>query len=122
MGALDGSRSTDRVVVLSLVGEHDAYESDHLARALAGVLAEDDERPIIIDLASATFIDSTLVFVISRASKEAESRGRTLVVHVPPSAGEYVHRLVAMASLESFLPIVYAWESALVRVGATSAA
>jgi anti-anti-sigma factor len=120
-GVVDGSPTTSEVVVLSLRGEHDTFEAERLAHALGGVWEPGDERPIIIDLADATFIDSTVLSVMLRALKEAERVERPLVIHLPPSAGEYVHRLIDTTGLDSVLPLVSSWDATLARAGVSEA-
>jgi anti-anti-sigma factor len=108
------------MIVLSLRGEHDTFEAERLAHALAGYWDEGDERPIIIDLADATFIDSTIISVVLRALQEAERRERTFLIHLPPTAGEHVHRMVETTGLGSVLPLVGSWDAAFARAGLPS--
>jgi anti-anti-sigma factor len=117
MGVLDGSRTSDTLIVIALKGEHDTFEAERLAHALARAWEPGDERPIIIDLAEATFVDSTVISVMLRALREAERVERTFLIHLPASAGKYVHQLFEMSGIDSVLPIARSWDTVLARTG-----
>ena len=70
---------TPGVRAVSLVGEGDLYSAPHLDGALNDALA-DDPVVVVVDLAAATFIDSTILGVLVKSAKSARGRGCDFVV------------------------------------------
>ena len=70
---------TPGVRAVSLVGEGDLYSAPELESALADALA-DDPVVVVVDLAAATFIDSTILGVLLKTAKRARSSGSDLVL------------------------------------------
>ena len=66
------------VVVVSAGGELDAFAASDLSQAFARVTGEDR---IVVDLETASFLDSTALGIVVRAIREVdERRGRSLIV------------------------------------------
>ncbi len=79
-----------------LVGELDA----HTAGQLADLLVEPPDRPIEIDVAAVTFMDSSGLRVLVDAAQRMREAGRELVIsNAPPS----VRRLVEISGLQAHL-------------------
>lgn len=68
-------------VVVTLHGELDMATCPALEQALGEAL--DSGRPVIVDMASLTFMDSTGISVLLGACRRAEEAGRSLVVRSP---------------------------------------
>jgi anti-anti-sigma factor len=81
--------------VVSLLGEHDISMVDALRDRLAEAFTHDPR--LIIDLAEATFVDSTVLGVLFAVANQAtgESAGETLALVVTP--GSTVERTIALA-------------------------
>jgi anti-anti-sigma factor len=81
--------------VVSLLGEHDISMVDALRDRLAEAFTHDPR--LIIDLAEATFVDSTVLGVLFAVANQAtgESAGETLALVVTP--GRTVERTIALA-------------------------
>jgi anti-anti-sigma factor len=81
--------------VVSLLGEHDISMVDALRDRLAEAFTHDPR--LIIDLAEATFVDSTVLGVLFAVANQAtgQSAGETLALVVTP--GSTVERTIALA-------------------------
>jgi anti-sigma B factor antagonist len=93
----------DRAVV-TLIGEHESYTADKLARQLSGLLAEG--AGVTLDLTQATFIDSTVVGVLIAASRRAADAGLDFSLLMGEETGWPVRRLLEVTGLDAQLPIV----------------
>ena len=93
--------------VVSLQGEHDISMVDALRDRLAEAFTHDPR--LIIDLAEATFVDSTVLGVLFAVANQAtgESAGETLALVVTP--GSTVERTIALAGFTP--PIVATYPS-----------
>ena len=93
--------------VVSLLGEHDISMVDALRDRLAEAFTHDPR--LIIDLAEATFVDSTVLGVLFAVANQAtgESAGETLALVVTP--GSTVERTIALAGFTP--PIVATYPS-----------
>src|SRR3954454_13429908 len=115
----DGEMTSTEIVVqrarpgtalVSLIGEHDAYNAPKLSNELAALLAE--ELDVIVDLRRATFIDSRTVGVLLEALAAARGRGRRLVLWIDDQTGPSVRKLVEVTRLGVVIPIVRSLEEA----------
>jgi anti-anti-sigma factor len=88
----------DRAVV-RLLGEHEAYTADKLARTLCVLI--DDGLDVGIDLRETAFIDSTVIGVLLAASRRASEHKRAFQLLLGPSTGWPVHRLLEVTRLEA---------------------
>jgi len=70
--------------VVVLGGEHDLYSADRLQQTFDDLLLGNEH--LIADLSSADFIDSTIIGVLIKTSKEADGRARkfTIVLGTAP--------------------------------------
>src|SRR3954452_18718267 len=84
--------------VVSLRGEHDLSTVPEIATALAAAPA----TPLVVDLTEATFIDSSVISELVRASN-AHSDGNFAVVIDPQSEPA---RVLSLAVLETIMPIL----------------
>lgn len=84
--------------VVALAGELDLASAQAVEREL-GRLAHDGDRPLVVDLAELTFIDSTGVRLLLSATR---ARDGGLVVRRPPPR---VRRVLQLAGVEALLRI-----------------
>jgi anti-sigma B factor antagonist len=78
---------------------------DHFDRAL------ESENGCILDLSGATFIDSSIIHALVRASRVARSRGQAVVLQLGTAA--IVERALKIAEIEQVLPRAHDREEAL---------
>jgi len=90
-------RRADAAARVVVAGEVDLASADRLREALESELGSG--RPILVDLASCTFIDSVGLSVLIQAAQRA---GRTLGIVSPSPA---VRRLIELTQLESLIPV-----------------
>jgi len=83
---------------VTLVGEHEAYTADKLAKHLRGLL--DEGVPVVIDLRQATFLDSTVIGVLIASQKRAHELGLEFVLRLGDDTGWPVRRLLEVTGLE----------------------
>ena len=107
--ALDGGFS-----VIRLRGEADAYSAPRVRDDLADALVTD--APLVIDLTSATFIDSTIIGVMLESLKQCEQLDRQFLLLLPDDAAPEGHRLFELTGLTSLMPVVGSWEEAARRL------
>jgi anti-anti-sigma factor len=89
---------------IALVGEHEAYSADKLARSLTGLI--DEGVSPTVDLRRATFVDSTLIGVLIAASRRAEAAGLQFRVRLGEETGWAVRRLLDITGLAAPLDVV----------------
>ncbi len=94
-------RQENERAVVSLVGEHDSFSADRLAREVRALL--DEGFDVEVDLREATFVDSTTVGVLIEAHRQAKETGRRLGVVIGPTTGWAVRRLFELTQLDSYL-------------------
>ena len=77
---MNTERVGDGACVISMAGEGDLHTAPELQRALDEALVS-GRNEIVVDLAAATFIDSTILGVLMSAAKRARSaRGEIVLV------------------------------------------
>ena len=84
---------------VALVGEHEAYTADKLAKHLRGLL--DEGMPVVVDLRHATFLDSTVVGVLIASRKRARELGLEFVLRLGEDTGWPVRRLLEVTGLDA---------------------
>jgi len=75
-------RLTNGTWVVAARGEVDLFTAPELERALAGPLTK-GAMQLVVDLAAATFIDSTALQVLLRVARQLEGKEGELVVVAP---------------------------------------
>ena len=88
---------------VSLVGDHDSYSADQIARTVHTLLAE--QRNVEIDLREATFLDSVTVGALIEAHRWARESGRGFSVVIGETTGWAVRRLFELTQLDSLLTV-----------------
>jgi anti-sigma B factor antagonist len=97
------SVSDDRAT-LALMGEHEAYSADKLARSLEGLV--DEGMDVVVDLRDTTFVDSTVVGVLLAASRRARQRGRRVALLLGRRTGWPVRRMFEVTGLRDEIDVV----------------
>lgn len=81
------SYTTDRdrrgVVVVSVVGELDAYTAPKIRGGLRAALTDSTTKQLRVDMAGVSFLDSSGISALIRCQAEADERGVALVVVNP---------------------------------------
>lgn len=105
MHANDISVTVDRNrATVFLVGEHEAYSADKLARQLDGLLAEG--VPVCVDLGRAEFIDSTVIGTLLAARNLARAQDLDFQLVLGDRTGWPVRRLLEVTGLGAHLDVV----------------
>ena len=91
------------VAMVSLLGEHDAYSAQRLARQLA--VLQYEGYAVVIDLSETSFIDSTVVSTLLRAQREAEELGLKFGLVLDDTTGWSVRRLLELTRLDKVFAI-----------------
>jgi anti-sigma B factor antagonist len=86
----------DRATV-ALIGEHEAYSADKLARHLTGLIQEG--VAVTVDLTRAEFIDSTVVGTLIGARRRALAAGLDFDFELGDGTGWPVRRLLEVIGL-----------------------
>jgi anti-anti-sigma factor len=90
--------------LVSLSGEHELFGAPKLQEQLDSLI--DDGLAIVIDLTDAIFLDSSIVGVLLKSQKIADSSGVDYAVVLGSSTGEPVRRMFEITGLSRILPIV----------------
>ena len=97
--------------IVTLVGEHEDFSVPEIERALDSAVQE--RRAVVVDLAQAEFISSTVVAILLRAREEAHVNGCRFAVVVDDTTGPAVQRLFEITGLGAILPLVSSRREAL---------
>jgi anti-sigma B factor antagonist len=110
----------DDVAVIAVGGEIDYQATPSLREWLATRVAA-GERRLLIDLSTATFIDSTAIGVLVGAAKRLQDAGDSLVV-VCPQGNRRVRRIFDIAGVaENVITLYPSREEALLALTPTEA-
>jgi anti-sigma B factor antagonist len=115
VGRLYFDTSEPGVAIVVLEGEHELFSAPKLQRQLEVLIGEG--LSLVVDLASATFLDSSVVAVLLRARDSAQDAGVSFAIVVDDSTGEPVRRMFEITGLASILPVVRTRAEALPRAG-----
>lgn len=113
MGRIRVDTSEPDVAIVILEGEHELFNATKLQRRLESLI--DEDIAVVIDLTSATFLDSSIVSVLLRARDRARRSGSRYAVVMDDSTGDSVRRMFEITGLSRFLPIVGSRAAALTR-------
>jgi anti-sigma B factor antagonist len=116
--ALDDSHGDVLFVVVR--GEHDIYTApalrDRLDQALSGQTesgAGDKPVGVVVDLSSATFLDSSILGALLEARRQALEKGVGYVVCLGESPEPGVQRILEITGLVPVFPVVRTRDEAL---------
>jgi anti-sigma B factor antagonist len=108
------TRRDPPAAVVALMGEHDAYSSEHLKNELAVIV--DGGRHVIVDLSDASFIDSTTLSVLLAGQKKAGGKGLGFALVLPNRDYTQVHQILEITGLERSFAIYAKLDQALAAV------
>ena len=108
---IEVDRSGDGVAVVVVIGEHDVYTAPSLRDQIQSVLKE--QRPFVIDLTPATFVDSSVLRVLLEARRQAQEEGLGFAVALGEGEAEGVRRILDVTGLMKIFPVLPAREEAL---------
>lgn len=103
------------VVTVILEGEHELFGATRLQRKLEALI--DSGLALVVDLTRATFLDSSIVAVLLRASKRASRGGTRYAIVLDESSGDSVRRMFEITGLDRYLSVVPSREAALSAAG-----
>ena len=101
-GELATARTDEGLSVLTITGEHDLSTAPALRRQLEDLLGDRDG--IIVDLSSATFIDSSILGAILDGKRRAADAGIGFAV-VHANSADGVGRVLDVTGLRAELPV-----------------
>ena len=90
--------ASGRVVVVSLVGEHDLSSAEHLRRTLLELSSH--VSLIVLDFDQTTFVDSSVLGVFAGACKRAAKHGNSMI---GVNARGIVLRALTMTGIDAVL-------------------
>jgi len=109
--------AAEDVVVVVVEGEHDIYTAPTLRERLDEALARGGG--IVIDLSTATFVDSSVLGALLDARRRALEAEQGFVVCVGESVEPGVQRILDVTGLVPVLPVVNGRDAAIDAVRAT---
>lgn len=115
MGSIHIDTNEPGVAIVSLDGEHELFGATKLQKRLEALI--DEGLALVVDLTSATFLDSSVVSVLLRARDRAHRAGSRYAIVLDESSGESVLRMFEITGLDRHLPVVRNREAALARAG-----
>ena len=101
------SRDVDGITVVELSGEVDLRHSPTLRKALMEMMF--DRRPVVVDLAAVTYVDSSGVAGLVEAYQMARKNGTRFVL---AAISDPVRRVLQLARLDRVFTIVDTVEAA----------
>ena len=100
---IEVERVDPSLAVLQIDGEHDLNTSARLREKFEGLIGEGSS--IVVDLAVATFIDSSILAVLLWARRRAQEQGLGFAVAVPEETAVGVRRVITVTGLDGVLPV-----------------
>jgi anti-sigma B factor antagonist len=100
--AISSRRLTNGTWVVAASGEVDLYTAPELERALTAALTAGVTQ-LVVDLTEATFVDSTVLHVLLRATQHLDGAGGELIAVVPDPN---IRRVFEITGFERLFSIV----------------
>ncbi|MEA2391382.1 MAG: anti-sigma factor antagonist [Solirubrobacteraceae bacterium] len=97
-------RADGGVAVVRLEGEHDIYTAPELRERIYSVIS--DGSPLVIDLSTATFVDSSVLGVLLGARGRAHAAGLGFAVCPLDGLEPGVKRVLEVTGLMPVLPVL----------------
>ena len=104
-------RSDGGVAVVVVEGEHDVYTAPSLSEELDSLL--DERVPFVIDLTTATFVDSSVLRVLLETKRRADEGGIGFAVVLGQDDAWPVRRVLDITGLVPVLPVYAGREEAI---------
>ena len=114
-GTIEVEIQSEETAIVTLHGEHDMATTAEIAVALAVAAGCPS---ILVDVSDTTFIDSTVIGALMRASKLARESAGALAVVVP--SGGSARRGLELAGVEGLLPFHETREAGIASVEAAA--
>jgi anti-anti-sigma factor len=115
VGEVRKESAGDRAEIVVLSGEHDLGTVPRVKEALVAAAANGEA--VLVDLCSATFVDSSILGAILEARRSATESGRGFAVACSGDA-EPVRRVLEVTGLADELPVHATREAALAALDA----
>lgn len=115
VGEVRNETAGEAVEIVVLQGEHDLGTVPQVREALAAASA--GGKSLLVDLSSATFVDSSILGALLEARRSAVEAGRGFAVACSGDA-EPVRRVLEVTGLADELPVHSTREAALAALGA----
>ena len=96
-------RVDDSLAVVAVDGEHDLSTVPELRERLESLI--EGEVSVAVDLAHATFVDSSVLAALIAADKLSAERGLGFAVALPPDSAEGVRRVIDVTGLADALTL-----------------
>ena len=110
--------AAEDVVVVVVEGEHDIYTAPTLRERLDEALARGGG--IVIDLSTATFVDSSVLGALLDARRRALEAEQGFVVCIGESVEPGVQRILDITGLVPVLPVLQGREQAITAARSTN--
>jgi anti-sigma B factor antagonist len=107
-------RDAAGVSVMALIGEHDVTTASELDERLAGVQATG--QPVVVDLGSATFVDSAIIGTLINARRRADACSAGFAVAAGEATG-IVRRALEIGGLLDSLGVCETRDAAIAAAG-----
>jgi anti-anti-sigma factor len=111
-GSIEVEIHSSKVSIVTLHGEHDMHSQAEVARALTLASATSS---MLVDFSPTTFVDSSIVKVLLRASNTLHRLGGVLEL-VVPSSPHVVRRVLDLMSLHDLLPSHHTREAGIEQI------
>ena len=112
--------SNGDVLVVVVRGEHDIYTAPTLRDRLEEALTA-DPAGVVVDLSSATFLDSSILGALLEARRQALERGTGYVVCLGERPEPGVERILEITGLVPVFPVVRSHDEAMATARSTHA-
>lgn len=101
-GEISSERADTGIEVITLSGEHDLHTAPELSQRLEVTI--DEGVPVVVDLSSAAFIDSSILGAVLDARRRAHEKGLGFCIALSDGA-QPVRRVLEVTGLDSILPV-----------------
>ncbi len=102
MATYSTKRDNRGVVIVSVVGEIDAYTAPKIRGGIRAAITDPDTTRLRVDLTGVSFLDSSGISALIRCQSEADSHGVALVVANPQAQPL---KVLDMVGLTEFLGV-----------------
>ena len=92
------------VAVIEVDGEHDLNNAPRFRDEVERLQAE--RAAVVVDLAKATFVDSSMLAALLDARRRAEEKDLGFAVNLPEDSEVGVRRVIEVTGLDAALPIL----------------
>jgi anti-sigma B factor antagonist len=90
-------RESATAAIVRLGGEHDLSSAAQLVQVFEELIAE--QRAVVVDLARATFVDSSILAALLEARERSAEAGLELRLSMPDATAPAVRRVVELTGL-----------------------